>query len=251
MRMYEIFFSPTGGTRAVADAVAGALAETPVPADLTVPVPEPLALTESDTAVIAMPSYGGRVPALAAQRLAAVQGGGARAVLVCVYGNRAYEDTLVEMQDLAEKAGFRVVAGIAAVAQHSIARQYGAGRPDAADRQQLAEFGRRIAQKLADGSETIPALPGHRPYKKAGSVGMVPRASSACVGCGLCARECPAHAIDLQNPKKTDKDACISCMRCVQVCPQKARKLNGLMLALVGAVLKKPCSGRKENELFL
>lgn len=251
MKTYEIFFSPTGGTKRVADCVAAALSEAPVPVDLTVRAPASLCLTEEDLAILAVPSYGGRVPALAAERLAGLPGHGARAVLVCVYGNRAYEDTLAELQDLAEKAGFRVTAGIAAVAEHSIARQYGAGRPDADDCRQLTDFARQIARKLAEGPNTVPALPGNRPYKKAGGAGLVPKPTAACTACGVCARECPARAIDSQNPKKVDGKACISCMRCISVCPQHARKANGLMLALVGAALKKPCAGRKENELFV
>ena len=94
--------------------------------------------SKEDLAVIAVPSYAGRVPAVAVQRLAAVKGNGARAVLVCVYGNRAYEDTLVELADTAKEAGFRVMAAVSAIAEHSIARQFAAGRPDAEDAQRLA-----------------------------------------------------------------------------------------------------------------
>ena len=39
-------------------------------------------------------------------------------------------------------------------------------------------------------------------------------------------------------------------MRCVSVCPHGARKVNGVMLATVGAMLKKVCSDRKEPELY-
>ena len=132
-------------------------------------------LTGQDVAVIAVPSYGGRVPEIAVERLSKVQGGGARAVLVCVYGNRAYEDTLTELADTAQAAGFRTVAAVAALAEHSIARKYAAGRPDEADKAVLKDFWRKIQAKLDAGDATAPALPGNRPYKKRGVRSIVPR----------------------------------------------------------------------------
>lgn len=75
-------------------------------------------LSPEEVALIAVPSYSGRVPTVAAARLAAMHGNGARAVLLCVYGNRAYEDTLVELRDKASGAGFKVIAAVAAVAEH-------------------------------------------------------------------------------------------------------------------------------------
>lgn len=253
MQIYEICFSPTGGTKKAADCLAGALGGPVTALDLTDPAPAAPApaLTGADLAVIAVPSYGGRVPAPAVQRLRAIRGGGAAAVLVCVYGNRAYEDTLVELRDAADAAGFRVIAAVAAVAEHSIARQFAAGRPDGADCRQLADFAARIRAKQAAGDMAEPAIPGNRPYKKAGGTGLVPKPTGACTGCGTCARSCPVQAIDPHDPKKVDAGACISCMRCVSVCPQKARRVNPVMLAAVGVALKKVCAGRKENELFL
>ena len=111
--IYQLLFSPTGGTRAVADALCPGQVIDLCDRDRDF---ASVTLTADDVAIIAVPSYGGRVPVPAARRLARVQGGGARAVLVCVYGNRAYEDTLAELADLAEAAGFRVAAGVAAVA---------------------------------------------------------------------------------------------------------------------------------------
>lgn len=131
MNLYELSFSPTGGTRKVADCLSQALARKSDQLTLTDRgvAFAGLSLTEDDVALIAVPSYGGRVPAPAVERLSRIKGNGARAILVCVYGNRAYEDTLVELQDTVRQAGFRVVAGIAAVAQHSIAHRFAAGRP--------------------------------------------------------------------------------------------------------------------------
>lgn len=201
--------------------------------------------------MIAVPSYGGRVPGPAAQRLAAVQGNGARAVLVCVYGNRAYEDTLAELEDIAKQAGFRIIAAVAAIAEHSIAHRYAAGRPDAEDARQLQEFAEKIREKLSARDDTQPKILGSHPYKKAGSIGMVPKPTKACTRCGLCAAKCPVQAIDPNDPKHTEKNKCISCMRCVSVCPQSARKVSSVMLAAADLALKKVCSDRKVGELYL
>ena len=148
MSVFEIVFSPTGGTQKVSGLVAGALDKNTVTVDLTDSGLDfsAVSMTEDDVAVISVPAYAGRIPAVVADRLGMVHGNGARAVLVCVYGNRAFEDTLVELEDVAKHAGFRVIAAVAAIAEHSVARQFAAGRPDAQDAAQLAEFAQQISK---------------------------------------------------------------------------------------------------------
>ena len=228
MSIYAIYFSPTGGTEKIVTFIAEQFGEYQ-----RIDLCEKTSgltndFSEEDLCIIGVPSFGGRIPAIALERIKALSGNNATAILITVYGNRAYEDTLIELEDTLIEKNFTCQAAIAAIAEHSIMHQFATGRPDQNDLTELASF----AQKYG----TIPLIPG---------------ASHTCGSCGLCAAKCPSGAIPSDNPKQTDKDKCISCMRCISVCPTHSRKLNPLMLAAASQKLKKACSGRKENELFL
>jgi len=248
MNVVEIVFSPTGGTEKVAHIIGGSWSENAVKIDLSDPKTDftKCEIGKEDMVLIAMPSFGGLAPAIAVERLKQIVGNGAKCTLVCVYGNRDYEDTLVEMEDAATASGFRVIAAIAAVAEHSIIPKYAAGRPDASDETQLTYFAERILQK--DGN--VVPIPGNRPYKQGGGGGLVPKATKDCVKCGLCAEQCPVQAI-APGTFAADSKKCISCMRCVKQCPHNARKVNEAMVFVAALAIKKACSVRKENELFL
>ena len=248
MNTVEITFSPTGGTEKVAHILGKQLGDNTVKIDLSDARTDfsQCVISEEDQVLVAMPSFGGRAPAVAIERLKQIAGNGAKCTLVCVYGNRAYEDTLVEMEDAAKECGFRVVAAVAAVAEHSILPQYATGRPDETDKAQLADFAAKIAGKDSE----IASLPGNRPYKKSGGAGLVPKPTKECVKCGLCADQCPVQAIDRVS-FAADPKTCIGCMRCVKQCPGNARKVNGLMVSIAGMAIKKACSVKKENELYL
>ncbi len=150
MKMLQIVFSPTGGTQKVADILTekwtGAITRIDL-SDGSFAVSD-IAIQQEDLALIAVPSYGGRVPGLAAQRLGKIKGNGAKCIIVCVYGNRAYEDTLVELKDIAENCDFQTVAAVSAVAEHSIMHQYATGRPDAKDTEELQGFAKTILKNL-------------------------------------------------------------------------------------------------------
>ena len=154
MSVVQIIFSPTGGTQKVADIITsdgGSLLKRSI-CQIPGPTLDPFSYNKMDIALIAVPSFGGRVPAPAVQRLEAIQACQAMGVIVCVYGNRAYEDTLIELNDAAQKSGFGVVAGIAAIAEHSIMHQYAEGRPDEQDSHSLRDFAKKILAKIPEGS---------------------------------------------------------------------------------------------------
>lgn len=251
MRLYEVVFSPTGGTQRVVDCLKAGFPGDWERVDL-LKADAALTCRPEDLCLVAVPSYGGRVPAVAVERLLALQGNGARAVLVCVYGNRAWEDTLLELKDTLALAGFGAVAAVAAVAEHSILRQFGAGRPDGTDAEELRDFGAKICARLqAEEGLPLVAVPGNRPYRNYGGVPMKPAAGDSCAACGVCVRECPVGAIPAERPETVDADRCISCMRCIAVCPNQGRRVNPIVLAAAGMKMKKALSGRKENQLFI
>lgn len=251
MKLYEVVFSPTGGTKAVADALACGFGCDVCTVDLCAPDFDASAanFSSDDICIIAAPSYGGRVPALAVSRLSQLKGCGARAVLVAVYGNREFEDTLVELKNEATAAGFIPFAAVSAIAEHSIARQFAAGRPDAEDIAELNGFAKKIAAAAETPSEL--SVPGNFPYKEFKGSSAKPVAGDACTRCGLCAEKCPAAAIPAEHPELTDAAKCISCMRCISVCPVHARALHPDLMAGIGQMLSKVASGRKPNQLFL
>lgn len=251
MGYFQLVFSPTGGTERAARAVTSVWGSDVSSIDLSDPGFSGLTLQAEDLALIALPVFGGRLPALAGQRLSQVQGNGARCALLCVYGNRDYDDALVELEDLAKECGFQVVAAMTAIAEHSIVRQVATSRPDPQDLQQLEAFSRQILEKFRSGDKNLPTLPGNRPYKKGGSAGLIPKPDSSCTGCGLCARQCPAGAISPEDVHRVDPALCFSCMRCISVCPTSARKIGGPKVSLLNVALKKMCASRRECELFI
>ena len=250
--IHQIIFSPTGGTKRVCEQICKGFDMPSVITDLclTDEKRKPLALQPDDVAVIAMPVFMGRVPEVAVRRLRQIDSGGARCVVAAVYGNRAYEDALLEMYDTAEAMDFNVVAAVSAVAEHSIAKVYATGRPDTDDCRELTDFGRTVIGKINRGDTALKtAIPGNRPYRSV-NAGPCPVADDSCAECGECAALCPVGAIPVDSPRTVLKDLCISCMRCVDVCPTGARGI-GPARAFTIEKLKTVCAVRRGNELFV
>lgn len=169
MSLYEIYFSPTGGTKKVADIMIKAMKKDAQEIDM-IKDPDKILQTEfseDDICLIAVPSYGGRIPSVTVDKFQKLQAKGTKAILVAVFGNRAIDDTLVEMQDILENAGFVCVVGVEAVAEHSLMHQFGTGRPDQQDEKELIRFSEQIMKKIETKMECMKVeLPGNHNYRE-------------------------------------------------------------------------------------
>ena len=252
MSVYALYFSPTYSTETIVKIVAtefGAYKEIDLSKRENIENPS---FNKEDICIIGVPSYGGRVPAIALERMKNIKGNNAKAVLVVSYGNRHYDDTVRELADFAVSKEFCCVAAITAIAEHSIMHQFAAGRPDAKDQEELRKFAKKILDKIThlESCKELELL-GNYPYREYNGVSFKPEVQKECAGCGICAKECPTGAISVMEPEKTNIEKCISCMRCIKVCPNKARKLNPVMLEAVSSKMKEVCEKTKNNELFL
>ncbi len=252
MSIKNIVFSPTGGTKKAADIIAKELSDNIEYVDLTDAKFDfsNVNIEKNDIAIIAMPSYGGRAPQIAIRRLNQIKGNSAAAIIICVYGNRDYEDTLNEMYDESQKCNFNVIAAISAVAEHSIIREIAAGRPNLKDEEELRKFADKIKENIQT-TQNTPIISANRPYKNNRKGNFILETSKLCINCGKCAKLCPTEAIDKINSEKIDTEKCISCMRCVAVCPQSAKKIKETAVKSISDMLKKVCINDRKNELFI
>lgn len=246
-RIWLIGFSPTRASWRVGEQVAQGMGRPYETADLTyarndAALDAPRRDGRDHVLVVCAPVYGGHVAPAALERMAALRGGGARAVALVTYGNRAFDGALAELADFLTAHGCRVVAAGAFVGEHSYSTPrfpVAAGRPDATDLEAARQLGARVAalppdapvlrpDSLADTDATrgMAAFRAHiKQLMDAGAT--VPPApvtdAAVCTHCGMCAGLCPTQAIEAGREEITCAERCLRCCACVKACPQGAR----------------------------
>lgn len=253
--MKSLFFSPRGGTKQTARAIWGPQPPAEELDLLGKPLSETLTVPADEAVMVTLPVYAGRIPAICKTMLQQhLRGQGGPAIAVVVYGNRAYDNALAELQGVLTGCGFCVLAAGAFVARHSIFPAVAEGRPDAEDRAVMAAFGQACREKLSafsSGAHTAVAIPGNpaidTPVPK---VPYFPDCNQNCIRCMACVNSCPVHAIPQEEPTVTDHDLCISCAHCIFLCPTQARQFRGegYQASAQGFAAKNP--DRKEPETF-
>jgi ferredoxin len=258
-----VYFSPTKTTERIVEGIAqGIQIDIVEQLDLTPPEARTREFEEmhDELVIIGAPVYGGRIPPEAVHRLRRIKGNGTPAGVVAVYGNRAYEDALLELRDLAAELGFRPVAGGAFIGEHSYdseATPIASGRPDAQDLEKAKGFGELIREKMREMRtlDEMPSLqvPGDFPYNEWDPPSDISPITdeTQCTLCETCATVCPAAAITVGDTVMTDQSACILCSACVKDCSTGARAWENGWTKLAAKWLSTNCRERKEPEMYL
>lgn len=259
-----VYFSPTGTTKSVLHSISkGINCEKIEYTDITKPNArkDGLFTKDDDLLIVGVPVYMGRVPAVINEWLHSIKGSNTPCVSVVVYGNRVYDNALLELNDILSNNGCIPVAGGAFIGEHSFHSSElpaaSEGRPDRSDSIQAELFGKEIHKKLqlfssiADLSN--PNIPGDRPYggvTKMWDVDFID-VNSTCNQCGLCSVGCPTGAIDKENSSQIDIEKCTLCCACIKHCPQNAKTMKPGLMKDAAVRVHELFRERKEPEFFV
>jgi ferredoxin/menaquinone-dependent protoporphyrinogen IX oxidase len=271
-KVWAVYFSATGTTKKVVEHLAAALAEktgaASATADFTLPDARTQALTfqPGELVVFGTPVYAGRVPNVLLKFLERLDGKGALAVPVVLYGNRDYDDALIELRDLLEKSGLRTVAAAAFVGEHSFSDTLAQGRPDGTDMAKAATFADEVYEKvrsMGDISGTAPidvaGTPSpyrgyYQPRDRAGNAVDIrkvkPLTNERCTNCLVCAEVCPMGSISRDNVRELI-GICIKCGACIKKCPVQAKYYDDEGFLYHKRELEEGLKRRAEPALFV
>ncbi len=269
-KVRAVFFSPTGNTKFIVEKIAGNIARRQgVPwesYDFTLPGDREKAIcfAGDELAVAGLPVYAGRIPNKMLPFVQSnLEGNGALAVPVVTFGNRSYDNALIELRNILENRGFHTVAGAAFVSAHAFSGRLAAGRPDGEDIHVMEQFARGIADKVS-GLKEIPAqiaVRGTAPlgayYTPLGTDGKPavflkakPKTRESCTDCKLCTRVCPMGSISYEHPDEVP-GVCIKCQACVARCPEHAKYFDDPAFLSHVAMLEQRFVRKAGNEVFL
>lgn len=254
-KVTAVYFSPTGNTKRYSTELAKLLDCDFSEIDLTIPETreDRYQFGKEDLVILGVPVYAGRVPQVASSALEKIKGNGALATYLVTYGNREFEDSLLELKDICERNGFRGIAAGAFVGPHSyVPDKVGAGRPNAADLNIVSKFGEKIKAIVEDSGALDRELlvSGNHPYKRGKEATYGPEADESCNRCGLCVSVCPVNAIEKSSPDRTNVELCIDCFACVQACPQKSRGIQSENLDMIIGRLISGCTGYQKSPVL-
>lgn len=216
-----------------------------------------------DVVVFGVPVYAGRVPNVVLKFIKTMQGKGALAIPIVSFGNRDYDDSLIELRDLLEATGFHTIAAGAFIGEHAFSYTLAKGRPDEEDVRIASDFGDKIADKLERIGENtepvevrgeVPYRPYYIPKDRYGKPVNIlkdrPKTKVSCINCKLCVKVCPMHSISFDDVKEYT-GICIKCGACVKKCPVQARYYDSVNYLYHKKELELVYQRRALPEIFL
>lgn len=258
-----VYFSPTGTSRKVLEGIAKGTGVNNVEhIDLTLPknFHQPIQILSDELAIIGAPVYGGRLPVKAVERIKRLTTKNSMAVLIVLYGNREFDDALLELKNLTVDLGFNPIAAGAFIGEHSFASEdfpIAIGRPDKLDIEKAVGFGSNIMEKVAElespAAQIDLQVPGNYPYEADGArkLELAPATHyDLCTSCETCINICPTAAISNNGRIITTIEQCIRCCACIKACPEGARAIDNPTWQHILNWLNENCGSRKEPQMF-
>lgn len=263
--VWAMYFSPTGTTEKIVTKIAETMDESYRTFSFNLPKARAEGKTfgEKDLVIFGVPVYAGRVPNVLLKYLETVKGCGALAVPVVLYGNRNYDDGLIELRNILEHNGFKTIAAAAFIGEHSFSKILAAGRPDGQDMEIAVNFAKKVEEKLRAGEEPAhpvqvkgedPIRPYYQPRDRQGNPVDIrkvkPKTNDRCNDCKICAEVCPMGSISFEDVREFT-GICIKCGACEKSCPNHAKYYDDEGYLYHKTELELGYVRRAEPEIFL
>ena len=267
-RVNLMYFSPTATTKTTVETIGNRLVEKNsiqkgITVDFTLPKQRENGVTfkSNDILLIGVPVYSGRVLNILLSYLNTIKGNNTLAIPTMLYGNRDYEDALLELNDILTENGFNVIAGGAFIGEHSFSTILAKERPDNTDLSIAKHFADSVYKKIESDELDTLIIKGNRPYraystpktnedKVKDKVKVEPKTDENCIDCKICAEVCPVGCIDYNDVTKIT-GTCIKCGACVKLCPTNSKYFDTPDYIQLKLALEQQYIDRKELELFV
>jgi flavodoxin/ferredoxin len=246
MNIAVFYFSATGNTKQIAEAIAGRLEESGDKADLIdITLPQNRQantdLSKYDAMVLGSPIHSMRSPRLVRDWIATLDGGGMKCATFFTYGGFQVHPTHYDARQRLEKQGFKLVASAEFLGKHTFnigGWQSMIGRPGQDDTEVARKYADALHARFSGQDQAMVGELDKGPYTEEQLdefegfrfklVTQLPtRGGEECQMCMLCEEECPSGAMDAETGE-ADPNKCIACLHCVEVCPDEVLAINDI-----------------------
>ncbi|MBI9077295.1 MAG: EFR1 family ferrodoxin [Desulfatibacillum sp.] len=273
MRIAIAYFSATGNTRKMAEAIELVFTERGARVekfDITAQAArqEPLDLSPYDGVIFGAPIHSLRAPRVVRDWMKTLDGQGKKAAMYFTYGGFHVHPTHHSTREILAGAGFTVVSSAEFLGAHTFNKggwKAVPTRPNASDFTVARDFAVATYDRFSGQDERVlgdlektdlteeflDAIEGFR-FK---ALTMLPtRNGEACSLCMECETQCPTGAMNAEKGE-SDIKLCIACLRCLDVCPEDCLKINDM-----SGVFEKRMEGdkttpqdldRKQSKIYL